>query len=113
MNGVGLTTVGRLLGHRRRETTAVYAHLDDAALRDAGAPPLPDGGDCDWLGNGEGSSPSPGSHSSSRSEGDVKSGESARNPDIDWLGVNSRKPDSGSQVRDMSESSKGFGLLWI
>ena len=37
MNGVGLTTVGRLLGHRQRETTAVYAHLDDAALRDAAA----------------------------------------------------------------------------
>ena len=37
MNGVGLTTVGRLLGHRRRGTTAVYAHLDDGALRDAAA----------------------------------------------------------------------------
>jgi len=37
MNGVGLTTVGRLLGHRRRETTAIYAHLDDNALADAGA----------------------------------------------------------------------------
>lgn len=37
MNGVGLTTVGTLLGHRRRETTAIYAHLDDAALRDAAA----------------------------------------------------------------------------
>ena len=37
MNGVGLPTVGRLLGHRRRGTTAVYAHLDDAALRDAAA----------------------------------------------------------------------------
>ena len=35
MNGVGLTTVGRLLGHRRRETTAIYAHLDDHALRGA------------------------------------------------------------------------------
>ena len=35
MNGVGITTVGRLLGHRRRETTAIYAHLDDGALRDA------------------------------------------------------------------------------
>ena len=35
MNGVGLTTVGRLLGHRQRETTAIYAHLDDGALRDA------------------------------------------------------------------------------
>ena len=34
MNGVGLTTVGRLLGHRRRETTAIYAHLDDGALQD-------------------------------------------------------------------------------
>ncbi len=33
MNGVGLTTVGRLLGHRKRETTAIYAHLDDGALR--------------------------------------------------------------------------------
>ncbi len=58
MNGVGLTTVGRLLGHRKRATTAIYAHLDDAALRDAAAqaaaviarameyraeaPPLPD-----------------------------------------------------------------------
>lgn len=37
MNGVGLTTVGQLLGHRRRETTAIYAHLDDGALRDAAA----------------------------------------------------------------------------
>ena len=37
MNGVGLTTVGRLLGHRQRETTAIYAHLDDGALREAAA----------------------------------------------------------------------------
>ena len=37
MNGVGLPTVGRLLGHRKRETTAIYAHLDDGALRDAAA----------------------------------------------------------------------------
>ena len=37
MNGVGLTTVGRMLGHRNRETTAIYAHLDDSALRDAAA----------------------------------------------------------------------------
>ena len=36
MNGVGLTTVGRLLGHRQRETT-IYAHFDDGALRDAAA----------------------------------------------------------------------------
>ena len=35
MNGVGLPTVGRLLGHRRRATTAIYAHLDDATLQDA------------------------------------------------------------------------------
>ena len=35
MNGVGLTTVGRLLGHRRRESTAIYAHLDDNALQGA------------------------------------------------------------------------------
>ncbi len=58
MNGVGLTTVGRLLGHRQRETTAVYAHLDDGALRNVASqaaaviaramgyraepPPLPD-----------------------------------------------------------------------
>ena len=35
MNGVGLTTVGRLLGHRRRESTAIYAHLDDHALQGA------------------------------------------------------------------------------
>ena len=37
MNGVGLTTVGRLLGHRQRQTTATYAHLDDGALRDSAA----------------------------------------------------------------------------
>ena len=35
MNGVGLPTVGRLLGHRRLATTAIYAHLDDAALQGA------------------------------------------------------------------------------
>ena len=37
MNGGGLTAVGKLLGHRKRATTAVYAHLDDATLRDAAA----------------------------------------------------------------------------
>ena len=37
MNGVGLTTVGRLLGHRKRATTTIYTHLDDVALRDAAA----------------------------------------------------------------------------
>ena len=37
MNGVGLTAVGKLLGHRKRATTAIYVHLDDAALRDAAA----------------------------------------------------------------------------
>lgn len=35
MNGVGLPTVGRLLGHRRLATTAICAHLDDAVLQDA------------------------------------------------------------------------------
>ncbi len=35
MNGVGLPTVGRLLGHRRASTTAIYAHLDDHALQSA------------------------------------------------------------------------------
>ena len=37
MNGVGLPTVGRPLGHRRRATTAIYAHLDDDALQDTAA----------------------------------------------------------------------------
>ena len=37
VNGVGLSTVGPLLGHRKRRTTAIYAHLDDAALQDAAA----------------------------------------------------------------------------
>ena len=37
MNGVGLPTVGRLLGRQRRTTTAIYAHLDDATLQDAAA----------------------------------------------------------------------------
>jgi hypothetical protein len=35
MNGVGLPTVGRLLGHKRLATTAVYAYLDDNALQTA------------------------------------------------------------------------------
>ena len=35
MNGVGLPTVGKLLGHRRLATTAIYAHLDDNALQAA------------------------------------------------------------------------------
>ena len=37
MSGIGITTVGRLLGHRQRETTAIYAHLDDGALRESAA----------------------------------------------------------------------------
>jgi len=37
MDGVGLTAVGKLLGDRRREATAIYAHLDDAALQAAAA----------------------------------------------------------------------------
>ena len=37
MNGIGLATVGRLLGHRQRETTAIYAHLDDRALQESAA----------------------------------------------------------------------------
>ena len=61
MNGVGLTAVGRLPGHRQRETTAIYAHLGDGALGNAAsqaaaviaramgyrtdAPPLPDEAD--------------------------------------------------------------------
>ena len=35
MDGVGLPTVGRLLGHRRRSTTAIYAHFDDGTLQNA------------------------------------------------------------------------------
>ena len=35
MNGEDLPTVGRLLGHRRPSTTAIYAHLDDATLHEA------------------------------------------------------------------------------
>ena len=35
MNGVRLTAVGKLIGHRKRATLAIYAHLDDAVLRDA------------------------------------------------------------------------------
>ena len=69
MNGVGLITVGRLLGHRKRRTTAIHAHLDDATRQDAAAqaaaviagamgyrtapPPLPDEAD----GDGDGATP--------------------------------------------------------
>ena len=35
MNGVGLPTVGGLLGHKRLATTGIYAHLDDNALQAA------------------------------------------------------------------------------
>ena len=38
MTQVGLR-VGRLLGHRRRRTTAIYAHLDDNALQHAAVLP--------------------------------------------------------------------------
>ena len=37
MNDVGLTSVGRLLGHSKCATTAIYAHLDDATLQGASA----------------------------------------------------------------------------
>ena len=37
MNGVGLATVGKLLEHRQCATTAIYAHLAAAALRDSAA----------------------------------------------------------------------------
>ena len=37
MIGDWLTTVGRLLGHRGRETTETYALPDDRAIRDAAA----------------------------------------------------------------------------
>ena len=63
MNGVGLITLGWLLGHRKRRTIAIYAHLDDATRQDAAAqaaaviagamgyrtapPPLPDEADGD------------------------------------------------------------------
>ena len=75
MNGAGLATVGKLLGHRRRETIAIYAHLDDAALRDDAAqaaaviaramgyraepPALPDETDGAGIGPGEPAQPTP------------------------------------------------------
>ena len=80
MDGVGLTTVGRLLSHRQRETTAIYAHLDDRALHDAAAqaatviaaamgykaaPPAPP-----------------------RETADTRKGSP-----LDWLGVTQRSPD--------------------
>ena len=88
MSGVGLTTVGTLLGHRRRETTAIYAHLDDAALRDAAAQtaaviaqamgyraePPPEGKTCDPTGVPAGHSGDSGdSHQASDAE-DAESG---------------------------------------
>ena len=56
MNGVELATAGKLPGHRRRATTAIYAHLDDAVLRDGvpgRAPALPDEADGAGIGLGE------------------------------------------------------------
>ena len=35
MSGENLPLVGKLLGHRRHETTAGYAHLDDRHLVEA------------------------------------------------------------------------------
>ena len=35
MAGENLPLVGKLLGHRRHETTSIYAHLDDSALQAA------------------------------------------------------------------------------
>ena len=33
MNGIGLPTIGRLFGHTRLATTAIYARLEDNALQ--------------------------------------------------------------------------------
>ncbi len=38
MNGVGLTTVGRLPGHRKRRTTAIYALLHSSVCPVANCP---------------------------------------------------------------------------
>ena len=81
-------TVGRLLGHRRRTTTAIHAHLDDGALRNAAAqaagvigramkykaepPPLPEAAEndsdnvVDWLDSGETPAALPSPHRPSR-----------------------------------------------
>ena len=114
MNGVGLTTVGRLLGHRQRETTAIYAHLDDGALRDAAdgiaraigysaePPPFPekaaaagDSRELDWSHAADGRAVPPDTlelaAAASRSrpldwtEQEDSAEETPRRPNLDWL----------------------------
>ena len=105
MNGVGLITVGRLLGHRQRETTAIYAYLDDGALRDAAAraaaviaramkyraepPPVPDDMD-----------PESGA------------GEPPQRRDIDCLGGDPAEVQTDSTAQDSSKRPKPRDPLW-
>ncbi len=137
MNGVGLTTVGRLLGHRKRSTTAVYAHLDDNALQDAAAQaarviaeamgyeaePLPeerddavDGGDLNWLSGGEArpascepAPPAPKPQGPEEQEADVI----ARLRRLDWLGGNRPEPSDGAGSKDRCEPTPPLGLVNI
>ena len=123
MNGVGLTTVGRLLGHRKRATTAIYAHLDDATLRDAAAQvaaviakamgyktepsPLPfeteDGGGrvVDWIDGGD-TRPTP---SGSRRP--------VRHGILDRLAVKPAAPASGTAAKDDAEPALPPGWIRI
>ena len=135
MNGVGLTTVGRLLGHRKRSTTAIYAHLDDNALQDAAAQtarvvagamgyradPLPeerddavDGGDLNWLSGGEARSAScetapAGPQGPDEQEADV----TARLRRLDWLSGDRSEPSDGAGSKDRSEPTPPRGLVKI
>ena len=137
MNGVGLTTVGRLLGHRKRSTTAIYAHLDDNALQDATAQaarviaeamgytpePLPegtddavDGGDLNWLSGGEARSascepapPAPKPQGPDEQEADV----TARLRRLDWLGGDRPEPSDGAGSKDRGEPAPPRGQVKI
>ena len=109
MNGVGLATVGRLLGNRKRATTTIYAHLDGATPRNAAAramgyrtepPPLPyeteDGGGrvVDWIDGGD-TRPTP-----SRPRRPVRHGI------LDRLAVKPAAPASGAAAKDDAESAR-------
>lgn len=93
-----------------RGAAAQAAHVIACAMGfRACTPSLPDGGDCDWLGNGEKSV----AHKTTRSERELESGETVQGHKFDWLGGGTVEPESGSQVAGGKEPSTQCGLLWF
>ena len=104
MNGIGLPTVGRLLGHRNRATTAIYAHLDDTALQDAAAQAA--GVIAGAMGYRAAPPPLP-------AEPEAGSGEPARRPALNCLDGKPATPSSGAAAKDTEQAKRRDRFIWI